>query len=100
MQPSTLDTVAEDFVKLALAVGQHDADYVDAYFGPEEWQATVEEESLGLDEILDRALALSQQIDSLPVDAATTRSSANAIGVSPKRSTLWPRERAFSPASA
>jgi hypothetical protein len=67
MQPSTLDTVAEDFVKLALAVGQHDADYVDAYFGPEEWQATVEEESLGLDEILDHALALSQQIDSLPV---------------------------------
>ena len=68
MQPSTLDTVAEDFVKLALAVGQHDADYVDAYFGPEEWQATVVEESLGLDEILDRAQALSQQIESLPVD--------------------------------
>lgn len=70
MQPTTLDTIAEEFVKLALAVGQHDADYVDAYFGPEEWRAKVEEESLDLDEILDRALALSQSIDSLAVDTA------------------------------
>ena len=70
MQPPTLDTVAENFVKLALAVGQHDADYVDAYFGPEEWKAAVDEESLGLDAILDRAQALSQQIESLPVATA------------------------------
>ena len=70
MQPTTLDTVAEEFVKLALAVGQHDADYVDAYFGPEEWRAKAEEESLDLDEILDRALTLSQSIDSLAVETA------------------------------
>ena len=68
MQTVTLDSAAEDFVRLALAVGRHDADYVDAYFGPEQWQVTVEEESLGLDEILARAQALTEQIESLPAE--------------------------------
>ena len=31
--------IAESYVKLVLAVGQHDADYVDAYYGPPEWRA-------------------------------------------------------------
>ena len=30
--------VAEEYVKLVLALGQHDADYVDAYYGPPEWK--------------------------------------------------------------
>ena len=33
--PSTpMNTIAERYVKLVLAVGQHDADYVDAFYGP------------------------------------------------------------------
>src|SRR3989339_446234 len=32
-----MNTVAEAYVKLVLDVGQHDADYVDAYYGPKEW---------------------------------------------------------------
>ncbi|WP_057832628.1 hypothetical protein [Colwellia sp. TT2012] len=35
----TLNQVAERYVKLALAVGQHSDYYIDAYYGPEEWQA-------------------------------------------------------------
>jgi len=31
------DRVAERYVKLVLAVGEHDAAYVDAYYGPGEW---------------------------------------------------------------
>jgi hypothetical protein len=31
--------LAEQYVKLVLAVGQHDADYVDAFYGPPEWRA-------------------------------------------------------------
>ena len=31
-----MDTIAEQYVKLVLALGQHDADYVDAYYGPPE----------------------------------------------------------------
>ena len=35
--PDSLDAVAEDFVKLALAAGVHDPAFVDAYHGPAEW---------------------------------------------------------------
>ena len=34
--------VAEHYVKLVLAVGQHDADYVDAFYGPAEWRKEAE----------------------------------------------------------
>lgn len=34
-----LNRIAETYVGLVLAVGQHDPDYVDAYYGPDEWQA-------------------------------------------------------------
>jgi hypothetical protein len=34
--------VAEQYVKLVLAVGQHDADYVDAFYGPAEWRTAAE----------------------------------------------------------
>lgn len=35
-------SVAEQYVKLVLAVGQHDADYVDAFYGPAEWRKEAE----------------------------------------------------------
>ena len=34
-----LDALAESYVKLVLAVGRHDALYVDAFYGPPAWQA-------------------------------------------------------------
>ena len=34
----TLDTLAEQYVKLALAVGEHHPYYIDAYYGPSEWR--------------------------------------------------------------
>lgn len=36
--PMTLDTLAEQYVKLALAVGEHHPYYIDAYYGPSEWR--------------------------------------------------------------
>jgi hypothetical protein len=30
--------IAERYVRLVLAIGQHDADFVDAYYGPPEWK--------------------------------------------------------------
>ena len=44
-QGDPMDEIAESLVKLVLAVGQHDADYVDAYFGPEEWRLEAEDSS-------------------------------------------------------
>ncbi len=36
-----MNRIAELYVKLVLSLGQHDADYVDAYYGPEEWRSEV-----------------------------------------------------------
>ena len=60
-----MDEIAESFVKLVLAVGQHDADYVDAYFGPEEWQLEARESALTLDEIRQRAVDAREALLSL-----------------------------------
>lgn len=37
-----LSPLAERYVRLVLAVGQHDPDFVDAYYGPAAWKAAVE----------------------------------------------------------
>jgi hypothetical protein len=36
--PPDMNPIAERYVKLVLAVGQHDADYVDAYYGDPAWK--------------------------------------------------------------
>lgn len=41
---SSMNRIAESYVTLALAVGQHDPLYVDAYFGPEAWQRAAKAE--------------------------------------------------------
>jgi hypothetical protein len=56
-----MNAVAQDYVKLVLAVGQHDADYVDAYYGPAEWRKEAEAAKVPLATLLDRARQLSQQ---------------------------------------
>ena len=37
-----MNAVAEQYVRLVLAVGQHDADYVDAFYGPQAWRDEAE----------------------------------------------------------
>jgi hypothetical protein len=62
-QRQSMDGIAEQYVRLVLALGVHDADYVDAYYGPLAWRTAVEESrpsirSIGTQaEILDRQLA-------------------------------------------
>src|SRR5882672_8477337 len=46
-----MNAIAEGYVKLVLAVGQHDAAYVDAYYGPDAWKAEVERQKKPLREI-------------------------------------------------
>ena len=58
----TLDAVGPEYTKLVLAVGQHDADYVDAFYGPDEWKTEAEESALGLPAIRLRAEALAEQL--------------------------------------
>ena len=35
---TSVNEIAEGYVKLVLAMGHHDPDYVDAYYGPQEWK--------------------------------------------------------------
>jgi hypothetical protein len=62
---TALNSIAEPYVKLVLAVGQHDADYVDAYYGPSDWQVQAKAEKLSLDMILQTALSLKSQGEAL-----------------------------------
>lgn len=40
----SVDEIAEGYVRLVLALGEHDPDYVDAYYGPPEWREQVRQE--------------------------------------------------------
>lgn len=63
----TLDQIAVSYVKLVLAVGQHEASYVDAYYGPPEWlEQTVR---LPLPELAASARQLIGDFELLPVPA-------------------------------
>jgi hypothetical protein len=61
-QDTRMNTLAERYVRLVLAVGQQDPDYVDAYYGPPEWRKDAEAQKLPLTEIAARAATLSRDI--------------------------------------
>ncbi|HET7769070.1 MAG TPA: hypothetical protein VFN74_09855, partial [Chloroflexota bacterium] len=65
-----MNDVAQAYVRLALALGLHDADYVDAYYGPPEWRSAVEDEQPSLDDVLRRARDLSGALDRAAPGAA------------------------------
>jgi hypothetical protein len=44
-----LNAVAERYAHLVLALGQHDPDYVDAFYGPAKWKTQAEKEKKSLD---------------------------------------------------
>jgi hypothetical protein len=48
---SDMDALAERYVRLVLALGQHDPDYVDAYYGPAEWRTEAQHAKVPLHEI-------------------------------------------------
>jgi hypothetical protein len=70
--PASMNQVAESYVKLALALGTRDADYVDAYYGPPEWKAAADSRHATPAEIRSRAAALRTalaSVDTGPLDA-------------------------------
>ena len=76
----TMNTLAEAYVKLALAAGVHDADYVDAYYGPPEWRTAAEAEKLPLPEVRARLRKLGDdlaRVDTTGLDDLSRRRQAN-----------------------
>src|SRR6266487_2755675 len=59
--PTSVNEIAEAYVKLVLAMGQHDPDYVDAYYGPPEWKKQSKEKK-PLDAIASEATRLRDQL--------------------------------------
>jgi hypothetical protein len=64
-KPSPMNTIAERYVKLVLAVGQHDADYVDAFYGPAEWKTEAARQKRPLRDIDDATERLIADIPAL-----------------------------------
>jgi hypothetical protein len=71
---TSMNEIAERYVKLVLAMGQHDPAYVDSYYGPPEWQSEAEQEKRPLADIDADAAPLIEElekIDSLLVVSTT-----------------------------
>ena len=57
-----MNAAAERYVHLVLALGQHDPDYVDAFYGPPEWKTQAEKEKKSLDAIGAEAAELLKKL--------------------------------------
>ena len=67
--PSPLDPLAERYVKLVLAVGGHDRNYVDAYYGPPAWAEEAKALLVPLPTLAASAAELVQEVEATPVPA-------------------------------
>ncbi len=66
---SDLDDQATRFVRLALALGEHDTDYVDAYHGPDDWREAARAAEVPLEAILAAAGALVADLQASRADS-------------------------------
>ena len=65
---AAMDDLAERYVKLVLAMEQHDADYVDAYYGPAAWREETAAAAAPLAQIRSAAGRLIDELDQHPSD--------------------------------
>ncbi|MGW8123223.1 hypothetical protein ACV07N_11240 [Roseivirga echinicomitans] len=67
-----MNLISEAYVKLVLEIGQYDSDFVDAYYGPEEWKPTGEKlAALPSQDYLERASALLSKLALVNSDGYT-----------------------------
>ncbi len=63
--PRDVDAVARDYVALVLATGDHDPNFVDAYYGPDELKAAAADDARTLVELREAALLLRGELAAL-----------------------------------
>jgi hypothetical protein len=68
-----MHALAERYVKTVLALGQHDKDYVDAYYGPPEWKRESDATKVSLD-------AIAAQAGAVRADLAKLASGSDELG--------------------
>jgi hypothetical protein len=66
---ATVDALSKDYIRLSLAMGAHDSNYVDAYYGPAQLQEQALKTPLALPDIKAKAMALQAALDKLPLPA-------------------------------
>ena len=69
-----MNAIAEPYVRLVLALGQHDPDYVDAFYGPANWKTEAEEQKKSLDAIGAETAKLSVTLTETPIAPGTADS--------------------------
>ena len=70
MSSQSIDTLSEDYVRLGLAWGEHDAAYVDAYYGPPEWREQAKRDGASVAQLQQRAQSLATQLSNTAVPTA------------------------------
>ncbi|MDT3695571.1 MAG: hypothetical protein ROY99_04205 [Ignavibacterium sp.] len=70
-----MNSIAEEYVKLVLNIGQYDSDFVDAYYGPEEWRSglktNLQFDSTAFNELSSKTDAILNELESLGAYKAT-----------------------------
>ncbi|VWX62026.1 hypothetical protein [Sphingorhabdus sp. 109] len=64
---NALDAIATDYVKLTLALGEQEAGYVDAYYGPSQWAEAAKSDPRDMRELGNAIVVLMERLDTLPV---------------------------------
>ena len=75
-----MNAIAERYVHLVLALGQHDLDYVDAFYGPAEWKTQAEKEKKSLEEIAAESKELSAKLTEMQPGTAAATEEAKSSG--------------------
>jgi hypothetical protein len=70
--PDSLDVVARDYVQLILGIGEVEPGYVDAYYGPADWQAAVRAAPPTQAQLTADAAYLARRLDDLPQTGGST----------------------------
>ena len=68
--PAPVDALARDYMQLTLAMGAHDSNYVDAYYGPAEMQAEAKAKPQSLAQIKSKAQAMQAALGKVASPAA------------------------------
>jgi hypothetical protein len=87
-----MNAVAGRYAHLVLALGQHDPDYVDAFYGPAKRKTQAEKEKKSLDAIGAEAAELSATLTKTP-DSATEFLESSFTALPIPQLTLAPRVR-------
>lgn len=67
IHPATMNEIAAQYVRLILDIGQHDPDFVDAYYGPNEWQEASKKMKYELTALKDRTDAIVTRLKRIRV---------------------------------